>query len=89
MNCAWLKSTAKLTVQGLDPTVQVLDPTVQGLDPTVQTKLLQTIDILWHKLIGVPNYCKFGSKPCMVESKPCTVRSKPCTVGSKLCAVGS
>jgi hypothetical protein len=39
MNCAWLKSTVKLTVQGLDPTVQ-------GLDPTVKTKLLQTINIL-------------------------------------------
>jgi hypothetical protein len=45
MNCAWLKSTVKLTIQGFDPTVQ-------GFDPTVQTKLLQTIDILSYKLIG-------------------------------------
>ncbi len=37
MNCAWLKSTVKLTVE--------------GFDPTVQTKLLQTIDILSYKLI--------------------------------------
>jgi hypothetical protein len=32
MNCAWLKSTVKLNVQ--------------GLDSTAQTKLLQTIEIL-------------------------------------------